>query len=157
MLQGFAAADGRDSRGPFVSKELVAHALGLLPPGACSLGSVDTPGPEEGPDTVQDTAIDTGFDTEEEEVRPAAAEAGCNGEAQAVNDAAEVCCVLGLCDCLPHGDSCHPCDCAMCPGPFADTERPTCLGLGLKTNLACRGVCCSLTVIELSRTLAQRR
>lgn len=120
MLQGFAAADGRESRGPFVSKELVARALGLLPPGACSLGSVDIPGPEEGPDTVQDTAIDTGFDTEEEEVRPAAAEAGCSGGAQAADHppAAEVSCSLRLPDRLSHGDSCFPCDFVTYLGPM---------------------------------------
>ena len=112
VLQGFAAAEGMDSRGPFVSKELVARALGLLPSGTCSLDNIDIPGPEGGPeeglDTVQDTAIDPGFDTEEEEVRPAAAEAGCDGGAPAANDAtaAEVRCSLWLPDCLSHSDSC---------------------------------------------------
>ena len=110
VLQGFAAADGRDSRGPFVSKELVARALGLLPSGTCSLGAVDIPGPGEDPDTVQDTAIETGFDTEEEEVRPAAAEAGCNAGAQAAHDApgAEVRCSLRRPACLSHRSLCPP-------------------------------------------------
>ena len=48
--QGFTTADGRERKGPFVEEHLVAQALGLLPPGSCSPGSLGSLGSQGSPE-----------------------------------------------------------------------------------------------------------
>ena len=69
MPQGFTTADGRERKGPYVEKHLVAQALGLLPPGSCSpgsLGSLGSQGTSE-PAAQESSAWQAGTATEHEQ------------------------------------------------------------------------------------------
>ena len=62
MVQGFQGADGEESRGPFLSKHLVARALGLAPHGSRSLRRRNA-----GADTDADAGPGTEDDDEQDE------------------------------------------------------------------------------------------
>lgn len=67
--QGFTNDDGRECKGPFVEKHLVAQALGLLPPGSCRLGSLGSPGSQGSPELAakEGSAGQAGTATEHEQ------------------------------------------------------------------------------------------
>ena len=69
LPQGFTNADGRECKGSFVEKDLVAQALGLLPPGSCRPGSLGKPGSQGRPEPAaqEGSAGQAGTATEHEQ------------------------------------------------------------------------------------------